>query len=206
MEARRLMEYFPSLNEETGEICLTYHSNLVILSKEETKKVIAGLQKFVDNAFTDGDIEAHNERVYKEELIRMYGTDEIPEYHTRPVRSKRERISSAKVERGFVYLIKNPRNGLHKIGRSKDVEFRLSTLAEEHGPLELISHHEFNDYKFAERLLHEHYGDKRVTGEWFCLSEEDVNYISDWKFSSGETFEINMSQALVAEGELYVQG
>ena len=207
MEGRFLAEYFPSLNDETGEIHLAYHSNLTILSKEETKKVIAGLQKFVDNEYSDDDIQQHNEKVRRENLIRLYGTDDISDwYSSQPIRSKRERMSNSRIEKGNVYLIKNPRNGLHKIGRSKNVDYRLLTLEEEYGSLELVSCQEFGDYKFAEILLHKHYGDKRVTGEWFCLSTDDVSYLSNWSFLGSDEFENSMYQALVAGGDLYVKG
>lgn len=78
---------------------------------------------------------------------------------------------------GFVYLIQSP-TGAFKIGRTKDPNNRMKTfgiaLPFEVEYLCLISTQNMNS---LESKLHKKYADKRINGEWFNLSSEDVEYI-----------------------------
>lgn len=82
---------------------------------------------------------------------------------------------------GYVYLMKSA-NGLHKIGRSIDIENRLYSLNREI-PVKVTVIHYFAsvEYTKAEKLLHERYADQRVRYEWFELSPDDVSAIVDIK-------------------------
>jgi hypothetical protein len=66
-------------------------------------------------------------------------------------------------------------NGLIKVGYSKDPKLRESTLQSEKPDIEMI----FNIAcdKSMERKLHKQYASKRVRGEWFRLSEIDIEII-----------------------------
>lgn len=69
------------------------------------------------------------------------------------------------------YIIYNPQNKLHKIGRSANVFWRLNSLRNEISPkLELIFYID-ND---IEGILHKQYVDVRMFGEWFKLSNDDI--------------------------------
>jgi len=75
----------------------------------------------------------------------------------------------------FIYLIHNKRNGYYKIGMSKNPKVRERTLQAEEPDLEII-------YKclcssLMERKLHDMFKAKRLRGEWFRLSTEDVEQI-----------------------------
>ncbi|TGE05594.1 GIY-YIG nuclease family protein [Hymenobacter fodinae] len=74
---------------------------------------------------------------------------------------------------GFVYLMLNKRNGYYKIGHSTVPKFREKTLQAEEPEIEMLTW--FVGTTAKERELHELYAEKRIRGEWFALSVEDVN-------------------------------
>jgi hypothetical protein len=90
----------------------------------------------------------------------------------------RPRKSSAVNQtQGYVYLIQST-SGYFKIGKAKDVQNRLKTF-EVKLPFEVDLLHsiECDNYNQAESQLHERFKTKRVKGEWFNLTPDDVNYI-----------------------------
>lgn len=77
---------------------------------------------------------------------------------------------------GFVYLIRA--GDLCKIGMTISVESRLSSLQSSSSlPIELLHVIETTDMDTTETALHEKFQNKRVNGEWFNLSLEDIEYI-----------------------------
>ena len=77
---------------------------------------------------------------------------------------------------GFVYLMKNIRNELYKIGFSTKPNVRERTLQSEEPEIALVCCREGT--VAHEHALHAKYHDKRVRGEWFRLSLNDVLEIS----------------------------
>jgi len=75
--------------------------------------------------------------------------------------------------RGFVYLISSA-NGLHKIGRAFDPEGRFVELGGKVKPLTLVHTIECAEYEAAEQYLHVVFKPQRVHGEWFRLTDSDV--------------------------------
>ena len=74
---------------------------------------------------------------------------------------------------GFVYLFKGA--DLYKIGMAVNVPLRKAAVERQCGEkLEIVHTITSTDYNQAERDLHVKYAAKRVKGEWFNLSEEDV--------------------------------
>lgn len=78
---------------------------------------------------------------------------------------------------GYVYLL-GADNGLFKIGKSKNVNARLADLNKQ-SPVSIEILHSFasEDYTTAEKELHKRYKNKRKVGEWFLLSDQDVENI-----------------------------
>lgn len=78
---------------------------------------------------------------------------------------------------GYIYIIKSEM-GSCKIGRSKNVPDRLK-LFEVKLPFNFEIIHLFPccDMVDAERQLHLIFGEKRVNGEWFELSNSDIAII-----------------------------
>ena len=71
---------------------------------------------------------------------------------------------------GFVYVMRGVYG--YKIGRSADPEKRAKDL---HNIL--VAYHAVDDMVFAERLLHRKFNGSRVYGEYFDLSEADLEYL-----------------------------
>ncbi len=89
---------------------------------------------------------------------------------------------------GQVYLV-GVLEGCYKIGRSSDAGRRLFGFAPKL-PVTLTIHHRINtdnDY-WLERLLHAAFSHREALGEWFRLTEDDVEKIKSLVFvtSSGE--------------------
>ena len=80
----------------------------------------------------------------------------------------------------YVYLMVDTTNGYHKIGISSHPEYREHTLQSEKPTIELLAAKQFPTRTIAsaiESALHAAFGEKRLRGEWFELSEKDVNDI-----------------------------
>jgi hypothetical protein len=91
-------------------------------------------------------------------------------------REKREVVKKNLIS-GYVYLLQSPTKS-YKIGRSKNPQDRLKTFSVKLPfEVEYIALIETPDMTGLERQLHERFAEKRVNGEWFELSEEDVQYI-----------------------------
>lgn len=80
-------------------------------------------------------------------------------------------------QKGFVYILKAD-NGFTKIGKTTNPEKRIFHFTTRM-PLELKLECliESEDYNELERELHERFSDKRTRGEWFELSEDDIETI-----------------------------
>lgn len=97
--------------------------------------------------------------------------DHIDSVSNQPKRKvKRNRSKTTKV-----YLMVDHNTGLHKIGRSKSPLKRERTLQSEKPTIELIAHWESTTKK--EKELHKKYNEKRVRGEWFDLTNQDISEI-----------------------------
>lgn len=75
----------------------------------------------------------------------------------------------------YVYLMKNNRNGYYKIGKSANPSFREKTLQAEDPDISLIA--KWHTEPRWEKILHQEYKSKRLRGEWFNLTAEDVRHI-----------------------------
>lgn len=77
----------------------------------------------------------------------------------------------------YVYLIQEQSQGHYKIGKAKNVQQRLNQLIKLPMIITPIVIIETNDNTRLERQLHRQFADKRVDGEWFKLTDDDVAYI-----------------------------
>ena len=108
------------------------------------------------------------------ELYTLVSNEEYQLMKDRQQKNKENR------RKGHVYFLKNPSNGLIKIGRSSQIETRINQLSIElKQPLELIKKIPKEDTHIAERELHELYADYRVHGEWFDLPESEIQKIKE---------------------------
>lgn len=77
---------------------------------------------------------------------------------------------------GWIYLIYDCENGVYKIGVTRNISGnkRLKTLQTGNAAELRLVHSIHYQYPFRlEKLLHQHFQDKRVNGEWFRLDKED---------------------------------
>lgn len=87
---------------------------------------------------------------------------------------------SIKNEACYVYLMWDTTNGFHKIGISNNPRYRERTLQSEKPTIELLKAKQYPTRLIAESIeaaLHRAYSDKRLRGEWFNLSPEDIEHI-----------------------------
>jgi len=79
---------------------------------------------------------------------------------------------------GHLYIMKNVRNGLYKIGfTSQKPEYRESTLQSQEPEVELIFSSSNTKTITAAREIHEEYDSKRIRGEWFNLDDSELESI-----------------------------
>jgi len=78
-----------------------------------------------------------------------------------------------------IYVMLNKQNGYYKIGRSNNVAVRERTLQAQEPDIQLI--HYFHCEKSLEKNLHKCFSEKRLRGEWFALSLEDVEFLKLFK-------------------------
>jgi hypothetical protein len=86
-------------------------------------------------------------------------------------------IPSISTDPCYVYLMVDTANGYHKIGISNKPEYRERTLQSEKPSIELLCAKQYPSRTIAEAIegaLHKAFGEKRLRGEWFNLSDQDV--------------------------------
>lgn len=71
----------------------------------------------------------------------------------------------------YTYIMKS--HDLHKIGKAINVEERIKIFRTGNPTIEVIKVIEGN----YESILHKYYKEKRVCGEWFNLTKEEIDYI-----------------------------
>ena len=83
---------------------------------------------------------------------------------------------SASATSGYVYLIKSKYG--YKIGKAVNVKKRSQLFnVKLPFPIEVIHYAHFDNYTEAETRLHNMFSAKRLEGEWFDLTQKDVEYI-----------------------------
>jgi hypothetical protein len=125
-----------------------------IAQKQTVLAIHPYMTRFVDAA--QWEIERREKRIQKEQAKQV----------------RRDRVGA-----GYVYLIQSP-TGYYKIGRTKNPDDRMRTFG-----IQLPFEVEYtciiqtNDMYSLESELHARYTKQRVNGEWFNLTDVDVEYI-----------------------------
>lgn len=76
-----------------------------------------------------------------------------------------------------IYLCRNFRNGYTKIGLSCNPRYRESTLQSEEPDAKVLF--AMPGTRKQEKKLHDQFSDKRIRGEWFNLSDDDIRLITE---------------------------
>jgi len=98
----------------------------------------------------------------------------------KPIFESASNKNSLKSEKCFVYLMIDTTNNFHKIGISNKPYIREKTLQSEKPTIELICSKEFPSRVIAESIeksLHSAFASKRIRGEWFDLSTQELDDI-----------------------------
>ena len=94
-----------------------------------------------------------------------------------PYEKPPEIIKQNQICEGFVYVLR-AENDVYKIGKAKDLDNRIYTF-EVKLPIkvELYCSCKVENYSQLEKELHIKYAEKRINGEWFSLTEQDLEEI-----------------------------
>lgn len=117
------------------------------------------------------------------EYRKRKGLQEHISYINYLIKFKEEPIEvrQSKRERGKetnIYLMVDRACGMHKIGRAKNVNQREKTLGAQMPKIEFLF--SFEGFNEDEKELHSHFCSGRGRGEWFDLSDDDINYIKNF--------------------------
>jgi len=95
---------------------------------------------------------------------------------------------SHRIQKGYVYLIRAIEPHSHyKIGLSKTPVKRIESLdVKLPFPIEVIHLIKTDDMRGLEKSLHSKYAEKRINGEWFALSDDDVREICSMSSMNGD--------------------
>lgn len=102
--------------------------------------------------------------------------DDLPK---RKFQNKNQKLTANKL--GFVYLMLG-HPGEYKIGRTNLVDRRLAEVgAKSSRELELVHYFECDDPAGIEAYWHNRFKNKRLRGEWFKMSKDDVRSFKRWR-------------------------
>jgi uncharacterized protein YdaU (DUF1376 family) len=88
-------------------------------------------------------------------------------------------VSSQEHEPGYIYLARRDSDGAIKIGSSNNVPRRIAQLKYKHrDSISLVGSFAVPDMCDAESALHKRFSNKRLHGEWFSISKEDIAAIT----------------------------
>ncbi|KIL49086.1 GIY-YIG nuclease family protein [Jeotgalibacillus campisalis] len=86
---------------------------------------------------------------------------------------------------GYVYFVQEYMNGTFKIGKTKNIDKRMNIFSVKL-PFEnkLIHLIKTGDRHRTEQAFHNHFSAKRLGGEWFSLSKEDIDWLKNGFYSN----------------------
>ena len=88
-----------------------------------------------------------------------------------------EIIGIEKNNKGYVYFVKNGYNNLIKIGKTLNLQIRLNSFSTSFSDgVFLVGYIYSENYSEIEKKIHEDFKLKRKTGEWFDISDVEINY------------------------------
>lgn len=84
--------------------------------------------------------------------------------------------------KGFVYIIKEHKYNTYKIGKTKNLKQRMNLFGVKLPfKIEIVHIIASDDYSEIETELHKTFAEKRLEGEWFDLSDEDIEWLKSLK-------------------------
>lgn len=166
--------YWPHHMEDANAMYLI-HNNGYYLTKEELQEFVLKLNNAIEcyDSFGIGEFNSQIKKEREDQIQQAYN-----QYHETNNNTKLTRKNMT----GSVYFITYD-NKYYKIGKAKQLKDRLKVFSVEMpGNIEVFHVINSEDMWLTEKLFHDYYADKRVNGEWFNLSVEDLNYIKNGKY------------------------
>lgn len=120
------------------------------------------------------DVVAYKSQLWKEKSDKFESF--ANNYDIQTLKTDNE-SKATRESKGFVYLLGSP-DGYCKIGRTKQLSSRLLAIGLQLPfKVELIHSIKVSDPVWAERHLHQKFSACRMNGEWFLLSDGDIQWI-----------------------------
>ena len=132
---------------------------------------------FDSQFFYDGDVNVILDGI----LFTKQEKTELLEYlkYGKAIYEKQQREKGTVNKAGYVYLVRFGKTDYYKIGHTNDIDRRINVEIAPKMPEEpeIIHTIKTKDRFKLESELHKRYADKRKNGEWFELSQDDIDYI-----------------------------
>jgi hypothetical protein len=136
---------------------------------EEIKEMRDQLNKILRSPINNKDIDEYNEK-----LFSHLNNPTINTYH-----------NEKQISIGYIYIFKSKIG--YKIGTTKNVESRMKAIQTASGmPIEKIFSAKVENNFMVEKELHEEFNEQKIYGEWFSLSQFDIEFIKNYIESIGE--------------------
>lgn len=144
-----------------GTAPIAYYNRL--LTRKEWMKFAASTNEFYAS-ITDAEIE--------------YAINNPKEPFELECSPELDTVTESKPLPGYVYVLSG--GGYYKIGFSKHVNVRVKQISPKLPfDVKLVCTIETDDMVRAEAYLHGKYASKRAKGEWFALTDEDLEWLLD---------------------------
>ncbi|MGD7044956.1 GIY-YIG nuclease family protein [Jeotgalibacillus proteolyticus] len=136
------------------------------------------IKDFVNRLFSSPPKQETQQVIYQQQKVFLYEPNE------REIQKAMESSDMDGNAPGYVYFVQEYMNGTFKIGKTKYVDKRMNLFSVKL-PFEnkLIHLVKTGDHHKTEKAFHHHFSEKRVEGEWFSLSKEDVDWIKNGHYS-----------------------
>lgn len=171
--------YYQSLNYTVDSMLMCDRSPETLIDIEYE---INRLKEIIDSFENIDPVKIIELNRYKNNLSEwLYNYDEVWRNH-RIQEIKENRLNKKKTQRekdvGYIYILKSELG--YKIGKSKTLNNRMSVFnVKMPFAFESIFDAQIENYHSIEKELHELYADKNINGEWFNLSDEDIEAIKN---------------------------
>lgn len=110
--------------------------------------------------------------------LQAEAVESIQKHRQERIRDQEERKRNKQSKESTnIYVMRNERNGFVKIGRSKAPLDREATLQSEDPEITLLFH--FPAPVQVETQLHAIYQDRRIRGEWFRLTDDEIQAVRE---------------------------
>lgn len=129
-------------------------------------------------------IARHDEKYYNQnmanEILQCFD-----KYNPNDASAAAESESSEEpVGKGFVYFIQEDFSDRVKIGKTENLEQRMETFGVKLPfQIKLIHSIVSENHNYTEKLFHIHFSDRHTNGEWFELSDKDIQWIKSGQYT-----------------------